>query len=45
MCWNETTVSDEDEVIQDLVQPFDPLAESHDSETYVGQYVGGYVGQ
>ena len=36
ICWNEK-LPDENEVTQDMVQAFDPLEESHDSDTLVGK--------
>ena len=39
VCWNEN-VSTGDEISTDLVQPFDPLAASNDSDTLVGKNMG-----
>ena len=36
VCWNET-VAGGDDVVTDLVMPFDPLAESNDDDTLVGE--------
>lgn len=40
VCWDEK-VADEDEVTQDLIQAFDPLAESNNSDTLVSKYFIG----
>ena len=36
MCWNEKVFGGDD-VVTDLVMPFDPLAESNDDDTLVGK--------
>lgn len=36
VCWDEQ-VADEDEVTQDLIEAFDPLAESNNSDTLVSK--------
>ena len=35
VCWNEKVMGGDD-VVTDLVMPFDPLAESNDDDTLVG---------